>query len=165
MASGSKYIFVSGGVLSGLGKGVAASAIAALLKNRGYKVNVIKCENYLNIDSGTINPIEHGDPFLCEDGMEADMDLGTYERFLEQNMSRENFTTMGQIYKTVIERERNFGYDGEDVEAIPHISNEIISRLHKTSTTNVFKIRFTINSKWMGTTKYVKLKLQNGWET
>ena len=133
MASGSKYIFVSGGVLSGLGKGVAASAIAALLKNRGYKVNVIKCENYLNIDSGTINPIEHGDPFLCEDGMEADMDLGTYERFLEQNMSRENFTTMGQIYKTVIERERNFGYDGEDVEAIPHISNEIISRITRVS--------------------------------
>ncbi len=124
-----KYIFVSGGVLSGLGKGVVAAAIAALIKNRGYSVRILKCENYLNIDSGTINPIEHGDPFLCEDGLEADMDLGAYERFLNQDMGKANFTTMGQIYKTVIDRERNFGYDGEDVEAIPHISNEISSRV------------------------------------
>jgi CTP synthase len=124
-----KYIFVSGGVLSGLGKGVVAAAVSTLIKNRGYSVRILKCENYLNIDSGTINPIEHGDPFLCEDGLEADMDLGTYERFLNQDMGKENFTTMGQIYKSVIDRERNFGYDGEDVEAIPHISNEIISRV------------------------------------
>ncbi|MFA5134722.1 MAG: CTP synthase [Patescibacteria group bacterium] len=124
-----KYIFVSGGVLSGLGKGVVAASIGQLLQNRGYKVGVIKCENYLNIDSGTINPIEHGDPFLCEDGLEADMDLGTYERFLNQEMGNKNFTTMGQIYKTVIDRERSFGYNGEDVEAIPHVSDEIITRI------------------------------------
>lgn len=124
-----KYIFVSGGVLSGLGKGVVAASIGQLLQNRGYKVGVIKCENYINIDSGTINPIEHGDPFLCEDGLEADMDLGTYERFLDQEMGQKNFTTMGQIYKTVIDRERSFGYNGEDVEAIPHVSDEIITRI------------------------------------
>lgn len=124
-----RYIFVSGGVLSGLGKGVVAASIAHLLQSRGYKVGVIKCENYINIDSGTINPIEHGDPFLCEDGLEADMDLGTYERFLNQEMGHRNFTTMGQIYKTVIDRERSFGYEGEDVEAIPHVSDEIIARI------------------------------------
>jgi len=124
-----KYIFVSGGVLSGLGKGVVAASIGQLLKNRGYNVGVIKCENYINIDSGTINPIEHGDPFLCEDGLEADMDLGTYERFLNKEMGHKNFTTMGQIYKTVIDRERSFGYNGEDVEAIPHVSDEIINRI------------------------------------
>ena len=126
-----KYIFVSGGVLSGLGKGVCAASLGHLLQNRGYEVGVIKCENYLNIDSGTINPIEHGDAFLCEDGLEADMDLGTYERFLNKEMGHKNFTTMGQIYKTVIDRERSFGYKGEDVEAIPHISDEIISRIEE----------------------------------
>src|SRR3989339_1993637 len=124
-----RYIFVSGGVLSGLGKGVVAASIAHLLQDRGYKVGVIKCENYINIDSGTINPIEHGDPFLCEDGLEAEMDLGTYERFLNQEMGHKNFTTMGQIYKSVIDRERSFGYHGEDVEAIPHVSDEIIDRI------------------------------------
>ena len=128
-----KYIFVSGGVLSGLGKGIAASSIALLLKSRDYNIGTIKCENYLNIDAGTINPIEHGDPFLCEDGLEADMDLGTYERFLNEEMGHNNFTTMGQIYNTVIQRERSFGYHGEDVEAIPHVSNEIIRRIKKAS--------------------------------
>lgn len=126
-----KYIFVSGGVLSGLGKGVIAASVGLLLKSRGYKIGVLKCENYINIDSGTINPIEHGDPFLCEDGLEADMDLGTYERFLNEDMGHRNFTTMGQIYNSVITRERNFGYDGEDVEAIPHVSDEIIKRIKK----------------------------------
>jgi CTP synthase len=126
-----RYIFVSGGVLSGLGKGVVAASLGFLLQNRGYTIGVIKCENYLNIDSGTINPIEHGDSFLCEDGLEADMDLGTYERFLDYDMGHRNFTTIGQIYKTVIDRERSFGYNGEDVEAIPHITDEIISRIEK----------------------------------
>ncbi|HIJ11032.1 TPA: CTP synthase [Candidatus Woesearchaeota archaeon] len=126
-----KYIFVSGGVISGIGKGVCAASIALLLQKRGLKVSSIKCENYLNVDSGTINPIEHGDPFLCDDGLEADMDLGTYERFLGKEMGHNNFTTMGQIYKSVIDRERSMGYDGEDVEAIPHVSNEIIARILK----------------------------------
>ena len=124
-----KYIFVSGGVISGLGKGITTASIALLLQNRGYNVTPVKCENYLNIDAGLINPIEHGDPYLCEDGTEADMDMGTYEKFLGKNMERHNFITMGQIYKTVIDRERNFGYNGEDVEAIPHVTDEIIKQI------------------------------------
>ena len=116
-----KFIFVSGGVISGLGKGITTASIALLLQNRGYNVTPVKCENYLNMDAGLINPIEHGDPYLCEDGTEADMDMGTYEKFLGKNMLRHNFITMGQIYKAVIDRERNFGYEGEDVEAIPHV--------------------------------------------
>ncbi|MCX8009273.1 MAG: CTP synthase [Patescibacteria group bacterium] len=123
------FIFVSGGVISGLGKGITTASIAFLLQSRGYVVSLIKCENYLNIDAGLINPIEHGDPFLMDDGTESDMDLGTYEKFLGKNMTRDNFVTMGQIYKTVIDRERNFGYDGEDVEAIPHVTDEIIRRI------------------------------------
>ncbi|MBI4058607.1 CTP synthase [Candidatus Gottesmanbacteria bacterium] len=122
------YIFVSGGVLSGLGKGVTAASIALLLQTRGYQVTPIKCENYLNIDSGLINPIEHGDPFLCDDGTEADMDMGTYEKFLHKNVLRHNFITMGQIYLEVIRKERNFEYNGEDVE-MPHVTDEIIRRI------------------------------------
>lgn len=124
-----KYIFVSGGVISGIGKGTTVAAIALLLKNSGYKVAPIKFENYLNIDAGTINPIEHGDPFLCEDGTEADMDIGTYEKFLNEDMGRDNFVTAGQIYKEVIDRERRFEYNGEDVEAIPYITDEITRRI------------------------------------
>ncbi len=124
-----KYIFVSGGVLSSLGKGITTASLGLLFQAKGYKVTVVKCENYLNLDAGLINPIEHGDAFLCEDGTEADMDLGNYERFLGRNLGKHNFVTMGQIYKAVIDRERNFGYDGEDVEAIPHVTDEIISRI------------------------------------
>lgn len=124
-----KYIFVSGGVISGIGKGTTAASIALLLKSAGLKIAPIKFENYLNLDAGTINPIEHGDPFLCEDGTETDMDIGTYEKFLNEDMGKDNFVTIGQIYKTVIDRERKFEYNGEDVEAIPYITNEIISRI------------------------------------
>ena len=124
-----KYIFVSGGVISGLGKGVTTASIALLLQNRGYNITPVKCENYLNIDAGLINPIEHGDPFLCDDGTESDMDMGTYEKFLGKNMYRHNFITMGQVYQTVIHKERNFGYDGEDVETIPHVTDEILFRI------------------------------------
>lgn len=130
-----KYIFISGGVISSLGKGVTAASLGFLLKSHGYKVTPVKCENYLNLDSGLINPIEHGDPFLCADGTEADMDLGTYEKFLNQEVGKINFITMGQIYKTVIDRERNFGYKGEDVEAIPHVTDEIIERIKKAGIT------------------------------
>lgn len=125
-----KYIFVSGGVISGLGKGITTASVAFLLKASGYNVTLVKCENYLNLDAGTINPIEHGDPFLCEDGTEADMDIGTYEKFLDKDMHRHNFVTMGQVYKTVIDRERRFEYNGEDVEAIPHITDEITKRIN-----------------------------------
>ncbi len=126
-----KYIFVSGGVLSGLGKGVTAASLAFLLQSRGYRITPVKCENYLNIDAGLINPIEHGDPFLCDDGTEADMDMGSYEKFLNKNVLRHNFITMGQIYWDVISRERNFEYQGEDVEAIPHITDEILWKINE----------------------------------
>ncbi len=111
-----------------MGKGVTAASIALLLQARGYRVTPVKCENYLNIDSGLINPIEHGDPFLCNDGTEADMDMGTYEKFLHKDVLRHNFITMGQIYQEVITKERNFEYKGEDVE-MPHVTDEIIKRL------------------------------------
>lgn len=134
MQSSFTYIFVSGGVLSGVGKGIITSSLAMLLKRRGLAVSIVKCENYLNFDSGLINPIEHGDPFLCEDGAETDMDIGSYEKFLGQNLGKHNFITMGQIYKAVIDRERNFGYGGEDVEAIPHVTDEIIDRVNEAGT-------------------------------
>ncbi|MEK7092060.1 MAG: CTP synthase, partial [Patescibacteria group bacterium] len=114
---------------SGICKGTTTASIALLLKQSGYKVASLKFENYLNVDAGTINPIEHGDPFLCEDGTEADMDIGTYEKFLNIDMGVDIFVTMGKIYKTVIDRERRFEYNGEDVEAIPHITDEISSRI------------------------------------
>lgn len=131
MKQRTRYIFISGGVISGLGKGVTASSLGLLLKSRGYKLSVIKCETYLNVDSGTINPIEHGDPFLCADGLEADMDLGTYERFLDIEVGFKNFTTMGQVYKTIIDKERSMGFNGKTVDAIPTIPNEIIDRIKK----------------------------------
>jgi CTP synthase len=128
-----KYIFVSGGVISGIGKGTTAASIGLLLKSAGYRVAPIKFEGYLNMDAGTINPIEHGDPFLCEDGAETDMDIGSYEKFLNEDMGKENFVTMGQIYQRIIEKERRFEYNGEDVEAV-HISEEVISRIHNLAT-------------------------------
>ncbi len=129
-----KFIFVSGGVISGIGKGVTTASIGFLLKAAGYKVAPIKFENYLNLDAGTINPVEHGDPFLCEDGTETDMDIGSYEKFLDEEMGKDNFVTMGQIYKSVIDRERRFEYAGEDVEAIPYITNEITNRMLQLAT-------------------------------
>jgi len=124
-----KYIFVSGGVISGIGKGITVASTALLLKNSGYKISPVKFENYLNQDAGTINPIEHGDVFLCEDGTESDMDIGTYEKFLNEEMGSDNFVTIGKIYKSVMDRERAFGYKGEDVEAIPHVTDEILKRI------------------------------------
>lgn len=126
-----KYIFVSGGVLSGLGKGVTAASLGLLLKLRGYRVTNIKCENYLNLDSGNINPIEHGDVFLCDDGLEADLDLGTYERFLGENVGESNFTTMGQVYLKVIDDTRNLSFNGATVDAIPYVPEEVIRRIKR----------------------------------
>ncbi len=131
--SSTKYIFVSGGVLSGLGKGVTAASLGVLLKEQGYNVTNIKCENYLNLDSGNINPVEHGDVFLCEDGLEADLDLGSYERFLGREVGFKNFTTMGQIYSTVIERTKNLEYGGATVDAIPYVPEEVIRRIREAS--------------------------------
>ena len=136
--SSPKYVFVSGGVLSGLGKGVTAASTAVLLKEQGYSVTNIKCENYLNLDSGNINPIEHGDVFLCEDGLEADLDLGSYERFLGEEVGTPNFTTMGQIYLKVIEDTKNLKFGGATVDAIPYIPEEVIRRIKKTAANHDF---------------------------
>jgi CTP synthase len=124
-----KYIFVSGGVLSGLGKGITAASLGVLLKEQGYSVTNIKCENYLNLDSGNINPVEHGDVFLCEDGLEADLDLGSYERFLDEEVGYKNFTTMGQIYSTVIKKTKDLEFNGATVDTIPYIPLEAINRI------------------------------------
>jgi len=126
-----KYVFVSGGVLSGLGKGITAASLGVILKTHGYSVTNIKCENYLNLDSGNINPIEHGDVFLCEDGLEADLDLGSYERFLGEEVGYKNFTTMGQIYSQVIENSKNLEYGGKTVDAMPYVPEEAIRRIKR----------------------------------
>ncbi len=123
-----RYIFVSGGVVSGLGKGVISASLGLLLKSAGFSVTNIKVDMYLNLDAGTIRPQEHGEVFVTADGLETDQDLGNYERFLNTSLRRENYLTTGQVYKSVIDRERAFGYQGEDVEAIPHVTDEIINR-------------------------------------
>ncbi|HQL11286.1 MAG TPA: CTP synthase [Candidatus Woesebacteria bacterium] len=124
-----KYVFVSGGVLSGLGKGITAASLGVVLKAHGYSVTNVKCENYLNLDSGNINPVEHGDVFLCDDGLEADLDLGSYERFLGEEVGYKNFITMGQVYSTVIENAKNLKYEGITVDAIPYVPEEVIRRI------------------------------------
>jgi len=126
-----KYIFITGGVISGLGKGITSASIGLLLKDKGYKVANVKCEMYVNIDAGTIRPTEHGEVFVTEDGVETDQDIGNYERFLNHDQHSENFITTGQIYQTVIQKERNFEYEGEDVEVVPHVPEEIIQRIKK----------------------------------
>ena len=131
-----KYIFVSGGVVSGLGKGITSASIGMILAAKGVVVTVVKIDMYLNIDAGTIRPQEHGEVFVTEDGLETDQDLGNYERFLSKSLRRENYMTTGQVYKTVIDRERAFGYEGEDVEAIPHVTDEIIGRIEKAGEMN-----------------------------
>lgn len=123
-----KFIFVSGGVISGLGKGITTASIALLLKSRGFRVAPIKCDAYVNIDAGTIRPQEHGEVFVCNDGIECDQDLGNYERFLGETLSRANYITTGQIYQEVIRKERAFEYEGEDVEVVPHVPEEMIRR-------------------------------------
>ncbi len=124
-----KYIFVSGGVISGLGKGITAASIAAILQGKGYKISPVKVDMYLNMDAGTIRPQEHGEVFVTDDGIETDQDLGHYERFLDTNLTKVNYITTGQVYGEVLRKERAFDYDGEDVEAIPHITDEIIRRI------------------------------------
>ncbi len=124
-----KYIFITGGVTSSLGKGIITASLANLLKLRGYNVSILKIDPYLNIDPGTLNPYEHGECFVTEDGAETDLDLGHYERFLGINLSRKNNITAGQIYQTVINKERRGDYLGKTVQIIPHVTNEIKSRI------------------------------------
>ncbi len=123
-----KFIFVSGGVISSVGKGITAASIAMLLESRGYRVAPVKCDAYLNIDAGTIRPQEHGEVFVTKDGVETDQDVGNYERFMNTELSSANYVTNGQIYQEIIRRERNFEYEGEDVEVALHVPEEIIRR-------------------------------------
>lgn len=126
-----KYIFVVGGVISGVGKGVAASSIARILQDRGRSVTAIKIDPYINIDAGTMNPTEHGEVFVLDDGDETDQDMGNYERFLGVDLTRINYMTTGRVYQTVIEKERNLEYGGKCVEVVPHIPLEVIRRIEQ----------------------------------
>jgi CTP synthase len=126
-----KYIFVVGGVMSGVGKGVTAASIGQILQSRGYKVSAIKMDPYINVDAGTMNPIEHGEVFVTEDGDETDQDLGNYERFLNTNIYKINYMTTGRIYQSVINKERNLEYKGKCVQVVPHIPMEICDRINK----------------------------------
>ena len=116
-----KYIFIIGGVMSGIGKGIAASSVATILRHYGYKVNLMKIDPYLNVDAGTMNPTEHGEVFVLSSGLETDQDMGNYERFLNRDLSSRDYMTSGSVYQAVIERERSFKYAGKCVEAIPHV--------------------------------------------
>ena len=126
-----RYVFVMGTVMSGLGKGIFSSCLAKLLQDKGLKVAPIKLEGYLNVDSGTLNPFRHGEVFVLDDGMECDMDLGTYERMLDQELTRANFATSGQIFSSVLNKERHGDYLGRDVQMIPHVTGEVKLKLRQ----------------------------------
>src|SRR3984957_1070907 len=126
-----KYVVIVGTVMSGLGKGILSSSLAKLLQDKGLKVAPIKMEGYCNIDSGTLNPYRHGEVFVLDDGMETDMDLGTYERLLDQDLTAANYTTNGQIMASVLKKEREGGYLGRDVQFIPHVTGEVKLRLRE----------------------------------
>ena len=126
-----KYVFVTGGVVSGLGKGITAASLGRLLKNRGLKVSIQKFDPYLNIDPGTMSPYQHGEVFVTDDGAETDLDLGHYERFIDENLTQNSNITSGRIYWSVISRERRGEYLGGTVQVIPHITNAIKERVHR----------------------------------
>ncbi len=133
---GHKYIFVLGGVMSGVGKGIVTSSMGLILKQRGYKVNLVKVDPYLNVDAGTMNPTEHGEVFVLKSGLETDQDMGNYERFLGRDLGPEDYMTSGMVYKTVIERERALEYGGKCIEAIPHVRDEIVRRMEVAADNN-----------------------------
>ncbi|KKS91472.1 MAG: CTP synthetase [Parcubacteria group bacterium GW2011_GWF2_43_11] len=126
-----RYIFVAGGVMSGIGKGVATASIGKILQSKGFRVTAVKIDPYVNVDAGTMNPIEHGEVFVTADGTECDQDVGNYERFIDENLSTNNYITTGRVYEAVIRRERNLEYGGKCVEVVPHIPEEVIARIKK----------------------------------
>ena len=126
-----KTIFITGGVLSSLGKGLASASIGRLLESRGFKINFLKLDPYINVDPGTMSPFQHGEVFVTDDGAETDLDLGHYERFTSVRLSRDNNSTTGKIYQTVIEKERKGEYLGKTVQVIPHITNEIKATIRR----------------------------------
>jgi len=165
-----KYIFVAGGVMSGIGKGIATSSIGRILKSKGFKVTAIKIDPYINVDAGTMNPLEHGEVFVTDDGLECDQDIGNYERFLDENIYRENYMTTGSVYEAVIRRERNLGYKGRCVEVVPDIPNEVISRIKKVEKKTkadfiLIEIGGTVgeyqNMLFLGTARLMKLSHPN----
>ena len=135
-----KYVFVTGGVVSGLGKGITAASLGRLLKARGYKVTMQKFDPYINIDPGTMNPVQHGEVFVTDDGAETDLDLGHYERFIDENLTKNSNVTTGKVYWSVLQKERRGDFGGGTVQVIPHITNEIKSRFHRNYTTNETEI-------------------------
>lgn len=138
--STTRFIFVCGGVMSGVGKGVAVASIAKILQARGFETTAVKIDPYVNVDAGTMNPTEHGEVFVLDDGMECDQDMGNYERFLERNLSKENYMTTGSIYLEVINRERNLDYKGKCVEVVPQIPVFIIEKIKKAAKENKAEI-------------------------
>lgn len=135
-----KYIFVTGGVLSSLGKGITSASIATILKQSGFKVSMLKIDPYLNVDPGTMSPLEHGEVFVTSDGAETDLDLGNYERFIDKSLSKKNSFTTGQVYLSVIKREREGGYLGKTIQVIPHVVDEIKNRIFDAAEDNEFLI-------------------------
>lgn len=131
-----KYVFVIGGVMSGVGKGITAASIGSILQDKGYKVNLVKADPYLNVDAGMMSPTEHGEAFVLKSGLETDQDMGNYERFLNRDQLAEDYITSGMVYRDVIERERRGEYGGKCVEAMPHILDEIIARLKNAAKKN-----------------------------
>lgn len=140
MANSVKYIFVTGGVLSSLGKGITSSSIATLLQHSGYKVSILKIDPYINVDPGTMSPLEHGEVFVTCDGAETDLDIGHYERFLNRDLSKINNFTTGQVYMSVIDKERKGKYLGKTIQIVPHIVDEIKHRIKLAGEGNEFLV-------------------------
>ncbi len=126
-----KYIFIIGGVMSGIGKGITAASILRILQSKGFNATAMKIDPYVNVDAGTMNPVEHGEVFVTDDGAECDQDIGNYERFSGKNITKDNYLTTGKVYQTVINKERNLEYDGKCVEVVPHIPDEVIYRIKR----------------------------------
>ena len=126
-----KYIFIVGGVMSGVGKGVAAASIGKIIQSKGFEVTAIKIDPYVNVDAGTMNPTEHGEVFVLDDGMECDQDMGNYERFLDRDLSGANYMTTGSVYLTLIQKERALEFDGKNVEVVPHVPLEVINKINE----------------------------------
>ncbi len=167
MAERHKYVFVVGGVMSGVGKGIATSSMGLILQERGYPVNLVKVDPYLNVDAGTMNPTEHGEVFVLNSGLETDQDMGNYERFLNRDLGPEDYMTSGMVYQTVINRERALGYGGKFVEAIPHVRDEILRRIeaaaaHSGSRISVIEIGGTVgdfqNALFIEAARVLKMK-------
>ncbi|MFQ5335284.1 MAG: CTP synthase, partial [Flavobacteriales bacterium] len=167
MSKNCKYIFVTGGVTSSLGKGIIASSLAKLLQARGYSVTIQKLDPYLNIDPGTLNPYEHGECYVTNDGAETDLDLGHYERFLNEPTSQANNYTTGRIYQNVIDKERHGDYLGKTVQVIPHVTDEIKKCIHQLGETGKYDIVLTEIGGTVGDIEslpYIEAVRQMKWE-